>query len=260
MKMMSLALCNLLFSCAALAIVGGREIDLPDPMAKFTVGLADASKTQHCTASLIAADMAISAAHCVATGNDSYLIFGADADADSAVILPIYNYEYNPLYDKNSTSEKDRGDIVVLHFKKAIPQGYAPAEMLPGLSNLDQIKTVSLAGYGATSYMPGDPTAENVGTLRRVDGIAVDDIHFTSTEFTLKKIPGKGICHGDSGGPAAAVLDGHTYLFGVTSRPHPYTVWEACDEGATFTSILAYSDWIIKTADKLRSSGPTPRD
>jgi hypothetical protein len=234
-------------------IIGGREIRLPDPMAKFTVGLANSSGTQHCTASIIAPDLAISAAHCVFDGNDAFLIFGPDADADNAPQIKIVNYEYNHLYDKNASSEKDRGDIVLFHFTAPLPPGYAPAQLLPSLRFLDQIKTVTVAGYGATDYFPGEP-AEGVGTLRRVDDVPVKDIHFTKTEFTLDQSHKKGVCHGDSGGPAVAVINGQYYLFGVTSRPYPNVAMDFCTSGSVFTDILAYSDWIATTAQALRKA------
>ena len=52
--------------------------------------------------------------------------------------------------------------------------------------------------------------------------------------------PGKGVTHGDSGGPLMTFLHGNRLMWGMTS-------WGSTDRPAVFMRMASYYDWIRDT-------------
>ena len=244
-------------------IIGGDTVHPGDPVASSTVlivGDISASKQYICTGSLIAPDMVVTAAHCVADDIKAptkpekiFLVFGLSVPTSAAQHTPIAraaNYVYNPGWKGQAAQGADEHDIAVIHFDGELPPGYAPATLLDPNVVLKPGTDVTLAGYGEdTTTGSGNNGA---GILRKVSGVPVLKA-LGQTEVVLDQRSGIGACHGDSGGPAFLAVDGKNYLWGVTNRGYPDSAPDNCIEESVYTRITAYSDFISKAEDSLRS-------
>lgn len=252
-------------------IVGGEEVEKNDPIAHMTGLLYDTQQGAICTASILSKEWMLTAGHCVENANPKALvvIFGTDANSQSKEdqdqmqknARRVASYQLNPRYTETMTkleamakqaeaegreitSEEidavtDWGDVALVKLESEIPAGYEPAKILDIKSQLHKGDVVTLAGYGITS---GGPTGDGAGTLRKVD-VSVAEAVWGSTEVLMDQTNKKGACHGDSGGPAYAQVNGELHLFGVTSRGIRDDQ-DTCTQFAAYTNIQNYRDWI----------------
>jgi secreted trypsin-like serine protease len=284
------AFLSMAFSVQALAggnqdfIVGGVTVQAGNPIASSTVlivgevaaaptqsvqstkrksnetfATADGTEEYICTGSVIAQDMIVTAAHCVADDLNAptdpskmWVIFSLDLpkSVQDPSVHTVVNYTYNPGWQGQNASGPDEHDIAVIHFNGALPAGYAPAQLLNPNVALTPGTDVTLAGYGIDAG--SDSTGASAGTLREVDGVPVLQL-LGQTEVVLDQRSGKGACHGDSGGPAFLPVNGVNYLWGVTNRGYPDDAPDNCIEESVYTRITDYADFINQTMTSLRS-------
>jgi secreted trypsin-like serine protease len=220
-------------------IIGGQIVPAHDFIAQSVVALVSASAASEslCTASLVASDLAITAAHCVrdqarAPRAQMILVFGNNIRATGNVIRTVDRAEvpsqWNPLSHGDDTS-----DVALLHFPGGLPNGYVVSDLLPFDYELVAGQTVILAGYGIN-----DSSANSGEGVLRKTAVTVINPRYSASEVELDQSHGGGACHGDSGGPAYVVLNGHPYLFGITSRGGG-----ACNEDVIYSQISSYADW-----------------
>jgi secreted trypsin-like serine protease len=259
-------------------IIGGEDVLASDPVATTTVALigetVELGKKQVylCTASIIADDTVVTAAHCVANALDDKvtLVFGTDLTTKGSTVVAAV-HSNGIIYPKQygTVRGRDQHDIAVVHFDGGLPDGFKPAEVLPAGTALTTGEGVLLAGYGIS-----DALAETGDGVLRKTTVTLKDPAFGKTEVLLDQSQGHGACHGDSGGPAFVQVGSTSYLFGVTNRgysdkppaPKPVTAPgvaapkgpapDDCAEDAVYTRIDAYSKWIAKAATTLRARGP----
>ena len=231
-------------------IVGGTTVKSSDPVAASTVLLlAKPSSGEYlCTGSLIAQDIIVTAAHCVAAAaSEIQIVFGLSIDSNSwnptssDVVMPITGYLANPHYQGENFQGNDMGDIAIIHINRPLPAGFRPAVVLPSSISLSPGQPTLLAGYGITSGI----TQKGAGTLRQVTVPILDSVG--STEESIDESHRKGSCSGDSGGPAFVQSGGQLYLWGVTSRGD-----QNCQREGIYTRINTYSAWINQAAAQLR--------
>jgi len=248
----------ILFACApALAnnsIVGGKSVSANEWIAKTVVALVSVSNQGEalCTASLVAPDLAVTAAHCVTnpghvpvTGLG--LIFNTDVKkADASSIRRIDHALVPAEWRAGGTASRNTFDVALVHFAGGLPTGYQPSDLLPRDQSFSVGEKVELAGYGITNAR----TNAGAGRLRKTT-VAVLNPQFSATEVSFDQSQGGGACHGDSGGPAFIVKKSHPYLFGITSRGTGN-----CDQDVIYTKIASYWDWFHQAASLLRGKNP----
>ncbi len=235
-------------------IIGGVEVAFDDPIASTVVGLYDTARRSVCTGSFIGQNLVLTAAHCV-TGPPSNLVvvFGLDVfgfRTGSAAARPVLDAELNPLWDKHQGKSTDVGDIALVKFAGAAPYEYRPARLLERLDSIADGDTVTLAGYG---FNNGLEKSGN-GRLHKVD-VQIEKLHYAKTEFLVDQTTGRGACHGDSGSPAYATVDGEMFVLGITSRP-VNDPKGTCGVSVAYTSVPAYAGWLRTAAKKLNSRRP----
>ncbi len=256
---------------AASGIIGGTVVNENNPIAKMSGMLVNAKEGSLCTVSIISDEWMLTAGHCVqdAQTTDLYVIFSGtfqdliDHKIPAANIRKVAGAFPNPGYaqtlqklvsmqtkaraqGKELSSQdldgvKSWGDIGLIHLAGKIPAGKTIAPMLPTTVQLQINQTVTLAGYGQTS----SSKESTYGVLNQVD-VAVVDPTYGGTEVEIDNTV-RGACHGDSGGPAYAKVNGELYLFGVTSRGVGDSAEVQCVHNTVYTNVLSYQSWIAQT-------------
>jgi trypsin len=186
-----------------------------------------------CGATLIAPDVAVTAAHCIHR-EPSTTTFGFGAgDVYSSAGHPARRAIEHPLYDPNAPA-RYRHDIALLLLSAPVP-GVTPATVAatqPGA-------TLRYVGYGRTT----------AGDYNREDGYGGDrksarqSVTYTDSYNVWTNGTDGGLCWGDSGGPL--MLDGKNELAGVLADF--YGVFNCYSGNAMiFTSLAAESDFLTQ--------------
>jgi secreted trypsin-like serine protease len=220
-------------------IIGGHNITKKSEIAATTVSLIDTRQGSLCTASLLAEDIAITAAHCVdGDPEDMQLSFGPTAVSKEN--RPVVAAVTSSVWRQHQNEEFNNGDIAVIKFSGGLPKGTVAATLMKSTHHLSDGEIVTLAGYGISK--PGSET-DGAGRLRTVD-VKIAKAHYSETEVSLDQTRKKGACHGDSGGPAFIQDNGGgLQLWGVTSRGIGDPT-DHCAGQSVYTRIQPYTRWI----------------
>ncbi len=227
-------------------IVGGTNVPSQDVIAKSTVALIIGPAL--CSGSVIADDLIVTAAHCLADQPSSVKIIFANQVTPETMkkAVEASRYAVNPDYRSDKTTP-DQNDIALVEFKGGLPKGFAHADLLSDPRLLKRGETVVLAGFGISDA----ETKKGAGTLRETT-VQIADENFGKTEILVAENHGHGACHGDSGGPAFVKSDANLLLWGVTSRSYPNSAPDDCAHEAIYTKIMDQMDFIHHAIPKLR--------
>jgi secreted trypsin-like serine protease len=196
-----------------------------------------------CTATLIAPDVVVTAAHCL--GGDGWGDFGFTLEEDltkdvSNVVPAMITHQYPDFRDSESFPEMARkNDVGVVILEEPILG--VPIERLDSDDDPIDLATgteLQLCGYGRDSWS----IAKTAGRKRDAD-VVVDLANYWELQ-TLESGPQP--CRGDSGGPVFAETPYGRRLVGIVSRAIGDS--HKCDSGAIYTRVAQYSDWIREAA------------
>jgi secreted trypsin-like serine protease len=228
-------------------IIGGTKVDASEDMSNTIVGLYDTKMKAICTGSIISESVILTAAHCVDSGAESLkIIFSNDLAAKNIIWKSVQHTQVSDYWKTRQFLDQDTGDIALLSFTGGLPPGYHPVKLLPHQNTLKIGDEVTLAGYGISNGVTGEGTFDLKKTT-----VQISETNFGKTEVLLDQRNGKGACHGDSGGPAYASVDGQLYLFGITSRGNDDPNND-CSHFAVYTNVLTYSNWLENTKSKIQ--------
>lgn len=228
-----LASCRTTSDTSSSKIIGGEEYrGMPQ------VGMLLHQGVMHCTASLIAPQTLITAAHCLDPRlyKIENLVFAMGIDVASAETIPLASAKIHPGYNATTHSH----DIATAELKaapeaKAVKLFQGDVEGLKGQS-------LFLVGYGQSGEKGGG------SGLKRSVWMRLVEINDGKLRFEEK---GKSACSGDSGGPAFIQNPkGEFELVGVTScgadECDSYGVYTRIDPYSAFLGLKAGSDPILK--------------
>lgn len=232
-------------------IIGGDKVSASSNIGRSTVGIYESKIGYICTGTLIAKNLVLTAAHCVdpkAKNLEIYFtpeIKGAKPEQRRTVNTAIVHDKY-----KTDVAAKESNDIAILRFDGEAPAGYEVAPMLFDQGYLYNNRNTIVAGYGlnfATIIKKG------AGVLRTTR-LPIDDVNYSATEVLLGQSVRKGICSGDSGGPAYLEINGQLYVWGVASRGDSIPIFfvPKCMLFSVFSRVDAYQTWIQDTMRSLQ--------
>jgi MYXO-CTERM domain-containing protein len=208
-------------------IIHGRAYDVDErPSAVALMAAFPQGAIQFCTATLVAPDAAITAAHCVeaffSAEFEGARFFVARASDLTSFVLPadavaIADQVVHPAYDSRSSPTPDVGMV----FLEAPILDVAPTAVLAATETgyLRGGQPIEAVGWGLRT-----PNGQDSG---RKFGVA------TALQFVADDLLGYGIplgdeqpnlCNGDSGGPTFLEVDGELRVIGVASRSDCRTV------------------------------------
>jgi phage tail sheath protein FI len=254
------------------AIIGGADVTGQEDFAKTIVALYNVREGFICTASILSNDILLTAAHCVVgEASDTIVVFHKDAITTvSTVLKPIADaggsiddidklpatvpvrrataYKVSPVWPIKQNDLLNTGDIALVKFKGGLVEGFERASLLTSTELLANGHSVVLSGYGTNDGVKG----EGSGLLRFVE-TTIQQLDYTKSEILIEQSLGKGACHGDSGGPAYATIEGKKYVIGVTSRgvndPN-----NDCSVSAAYTSVAFYAKWLVTAVKELNTT------
>ncbi|MGZ3662091.1 MAG: S1 family peptidase [Bdellovibrionota bacterium] len=243
----------ILFPHFAFAIQGGELVEKDSPIAASTVSLQFQMGTpdqwwHHCTAALIAEDLAVTAAHCVPEANavrPLRLAFTTDTGSSDFPTRAVTSFVRDAQFQDNVLREADDHDLALVRFSGGLPSGAKPARLLP--TPFAAGAAVIVAGFGAVSF-----DQYELGILRSAKVIVAQPL-LGRAETLLDQRSRGGTCPGDSGGPAFVENQGELFLWGIASRLWPLRVSD-CAQYSIYTRLDAYADWLAWAASQLRKN------
>lgn len=186
------------FGIGAAAAPAGAVV-LGEPAPRFAPHAVMVVERQgFCSAAVLAPDVVLTAAHCVAGKEIRVMIRDA---ANAPVLLAPQAVAVHPQYDKGGAQARRRSiDLALVRLAAPLPSGFAPAT-LGEASRPAAGETWTVAGYGLADE--GDP---RTGGKFRAAALPVIEPYGPSTILVWLKspTPGRGACTGDSGGPIFA--------------------------------------------------------
>lgn len=241
------------------AIVGGQDTTRNNVISKYVVLIFDNSTKKYCTGLLIRKDVVLTAAHCVTQKpEDLTLAFGLAPLAGDYVMRKAARSYPHEAYKRDNLN--NRNDLALIKILGQAPEGYQPLQLPKADFPIKAGLTFTAAGYGRVSGKKAAAAdTQGSGYLRNVD-LTIKDFSPDENQFFVDQQSNKGICGGDSGGPALMRLNGIDYVVGIASAIS-WTVpgeissdakkdyvdhKDICAEKSIYMNVKKYYDWIQK--------------
>ena len=234
-------------SVARQDIINGQP---SEPGAFPATGMIVIGGSMICTATLIAPDVALTAAHCL--GKPVFGAYGFTLDTSGADgtdnVVPATVWHQHPGFDDRVEEFVDlavRNDVGVLLLDRPILDVEPEKIELPSDGDLvPPGAEMSVVGYGRVVWHTG------TAALKRDAQVFVD--RSESHEFSTTAVDPQP-CNGDSGGPLFAQTPKGRRIVGVVSRAVGNS--QMCDTGAIITRIKPYGDWIYLASHDHNTGG-----
>lgn len=246
------------------AIVGGDTTDKDNPIANYVVLIYDNPTKTYCTGTLIKKNLILTAAHCIGAGPEGLsLAFGLNPLSGQYTLIKAHKVAFHSKYKKLNASE--RNDVALISFKQAAPANYRPVLLPMADFPLQKGLRFTAAGYGRISGKRTTPNdTQGSGQLRQVE-LGIVSFSQDETQFYVDQASGKGICSGDSGGPALMRYADKDYVVGVASaiswtipdevreeeRSQYIQNKDVCREKSIYMNVKKYLPWIEENSKKL---------
>lgn len=195
-----------------LLIVGGEVVSKDSQIARLTVSLVNAStKRPFCSGVLIASDLVLTAAHCVAH-IDFAIKVTRGIRVSRSISVDVLDVRVHESYNEANMSTYDpqspTNDLATLRLATHLQLESSDLALISkSLTPIDDLSPpvytkITLAGFGLSSAQ----TREGAGVLRAVQTEIVE-VNIDANEFTFGGHQGKSACRIDSGGPAFITSD-----------------------------------------------------
>jgi secreted trypsin-like serine protease len=241
-------------------IIGGDPSDAATyPATGMLITHAGGGTTVDCTATLIAPDVALTAAHCLPVPYFGLgLEFSLDTDARDGMIdnpINVIVAHPHPDFQPTRTDTVDltnAADIAVLILATPIPS--VVPEQIDGVLDIADVHSgmdLELVGYGLTKWNSQQPNG-----LKQQATVTIDRTETYEFDTTNQ---GAQPCYGDSGGPLFSMPGAPRRMIGLVSRAHGAIT--TCNSGAIVTRVEPYVNWVFQAAaDRSNHTGSTGGD
>lgn len=215
-------------------IIGGETDPLDNAVVAVLV-FDDTGKGSQCTGEIVDASWVLTAAHCVSASMLGFTPTKAGIVTSSKIstaaqkdTLPASDLIPHPKYDPQSGAN----DIALI--KLVQPTSIKPAAFNHGGMGGLNGASVRAAGYGRTVDQDSSSADAKMTAAFTIAEIQNASFRVESADAAQ--------CHGDSGGPVFATVDGQDVIVGITWR----TVASdgSCLQGAWNTRVDVYAPWL----------------
>jgi secreted trypsin-like serine protease len=194
-----------------------------------------------CTATLIAPDVALSAAHCLRSlghRTAAFVLNDRLSDAGPETAHSVAQVVLHPGFAVVAGAGAPRHDLALVRLADPI-RNVAPERLLSAVeaSTLALGQAVDLVGYGRASRAEDRRGIKNRGRSRLRE--------IQAGEWVIGGGEGVQNCDGDSGGPAFVELRGRRRLMGIVSRS--VDPQRPCESGTVHSRPDADAGWIAAT-------------
>jgi hypothetical protein len=235
----------------ALAVVGGAP---PAPaILTRSVVMVVGSYGALCTATVIARDLLLTAAHCAQPGAQ-YQFVDAESGRETA-LKDIARIARHPQFElKKLFAHLATADIALLKLAGPLAPQFLPLPLDTRASQTDAGELITVAGYGVAVRGNGD----SGGVLRAAALVAVggpDTLQIRLVDPRTKgKRAGLGACTSDSGAPALRGNGDGLAVAGLVSWSTGPNMRGGCGGVTGVTALAPYAAWIVETARSLGST------
>jgi hypothetical protein len=208
-----------------------------------------------CTATAIAPDLLLTAAHCVQPGADYKL---ADTwSGPTPTLKEITRIARDPQFElKRLFAHLATADVALAKLAEPLPAKFPPVPLDDATGPITAGDTFVVAGYGVT--VRGD--GRTGGTVRAATLVATGESNTLQLRLvdprTNDERPGLGACAGDSGAPAFRQVGANLTIVGVVSWSTGPKLSGGCGGLTGITPLIRYRGWILETARALGAPLP----
>lgn len=242
--------------CApASAVINGEVARDPDGTRNFVVRI-ESTQGEICSGTLIAADLVLTAAHCV-MHPAGYSVVAVDRAFRQRRISAIAA-SMHPDFVPGTTPEDQPGtDLALLKLEQPLGADYAPLDPR-GAGSIGNGEAVDIAGFGVVA----ENRRNTARTLRQAHLVSIGSLQVANrvTVVTdrrrMAETAGAGACLGDSGGPILSGGPGGYRIVGVVSWSSGAMRQDsrrrtACGGFTAVTPVAEHTGWIAARAAEL---------
>ena len=234
-------------ACSVALAVTGNAPPAAGLAARAIVILVD-EREDLCTATALAPDLVLTAAHCVA-GKLKRAVKVYQTGQTIAVTRTASHPRFN---FTNYLASRATADIALVKLAAPMPDIIAPVTLAEP-RRVAVGETLTIAGFGVTKNATplglGIPREAKLTVTGKPGSLQIRLVD----PATLNKRPGLGGCVGDSGAPAFETdASGALRIVGVVSWSTAPNDEDGCGGLTGLTPLLLYRDWIVETAKTLK--------
>lgn len=175
-------------------------------------------QTGTCSGTLIQKNYVLTSAHCFLDPHnpkETYVLFDSKPDFFKSLKIRAQEIFIHPEYLLN---RGHASDLALIRLESEAPHPFTPIE-IAALSNHTILESLQLSVFGFGRTQGYSYRTQDNGILRKVQ-IQIPLVSLDTAVIAFDG-QGRGLCHGDSGGPAFIQLQGKHFLFGVNVAISP---------------------------------------
>ncbi len=227
----------------ASAITGGAPA-AEDTIARAIVTIVG-SRGTFCSGALIAPDIVLSAAHCIANDTTYKIVIPGETPPR---LLDVRRVATHPQFNAQGMSaHRASADVALLQLAEPLPKSKAPSPFGAPAEPIAAGAPFIVAGIGVTKRGDG----KSGGTIRSANLVATSKPGNLQIRLvdpaTGNTREGLGACTGDSGAPAFENQNGRAVIVGVVSWSTGANNTDGCGGLTGVTPLTLYRAWVEKT-------------
>lgn len=247
-NLLTISLWIMSYRCA-LAIVGGAPVN-EDSLSQSVVTIVG-SRGTFCSGALIAPDIVLSAAHCIASGDVQKVIIPGETPPR---LLGVKRVASHPQFKAQGIQEhRASADVALLQLTEPLPDPKAPWPIGVPRVPVTAGGSFIVVGVGVTTRGEG----KSGGTIRSAKLVATGNpgnLQIRLTDPATNNVrQGLGACTGDSGAPVFQNQSGSVKIVGVVSWSTGANNSSGCGGLTGVTPLTLYRGWISKMALEMGS-------